>query len=138
MASVATVAPMSTSKISKGGPESNRRRSQRVILSLAVLVRTEGAPRESSFEEETRTLVVNAHGALIALAGKVDKGQTLRLTNRATNIEQLCKVSYLGSSSDGKTQIGVEFVTPSPEFWQIAFPPENWTTPQPEPASQKK
>jgi hypothetical protein len=115
----------------------NRRRSQRVILSVAVTVRTEAGSREASFEEAAQTLIVNAHGALIALAGKVEKGQTLRLTNRATQEEQLCNVVHVGPVSGGKAQVGVEFKTPSPDFWRIAFPPEDWTAPEPDPAARK-
>jgi hypothetical protein len=119
----------------QGGPESSRRRSQRVILTLPVSVRTEDAPKSASFEETTRTLVVNAHGALIALAGKVKKGQKLRLTNVSTHAEELCKVVYLGGATDDKIQVGVEFLKPSPDFWHIAFPPEDWIVPKPEPAT---
>jgi hypothetical protein len=113
-----------------GGPDASRRRSQRVILSLRVIVRTEDGPKATSFEEETITLVVNAHGALIALSGKVTKGQKLRVTNRATKAEQVCRVASLGSTSEGKAQIGVEFLKPSPDFWQISFPPEDWVVPE--------
>jgi hypothetical protein len=109
-----------------GGPETTRRRSQRVILTMPVTVRTEDAPRDTSFEEETHTLIVNLHGALILLAAKVIKGQKLRLKNRATQEEQVCQVASLGSKAEGKTQIGVEFLTPSPDFWHISFPPEDW------------
>lgn len=115
----------------QGGPETTRRRSQRVILSLPVIVRTEDGPKDSSFEEETNTLVVNVHGALILLAGKVVKGQRLRLTNRATKVEQLCRAATLGPTSGGKTQVGVEFLKPSPDFWHISFPPEDWVLPEP-------
>jgi hypothetical protein len=121
----------------KGGPESSRRRSQRVILSVPVTVRIEGGPGTASLEEATQTLIVNAHGALIAIAGKVEKGQTLRLTNRATREEQLCHVVHVGPVSGGKAQVGVEFKTPSPDFWRIAFPPEDWTAPDQEPATRK-
>ena len=55
-----------------GGPDASRRRSQRVILSLRVIVRTEDGPKATSFEAETITLVVNAHGALIALSADSD------------------------------------------------------------------
>ena len=113
-----------------GGPDASRRRSQRVILSLAVTLRTEDVPKDKSFEEETHTLVVNAHGALIALAGKVAKGQKLRLTNRATKEVQLCRVANVGPTSGDKAQIGVEFLTPSPDFWHISFPPEDWVLPE--------
>ena len=114
------------------GPEQSRRRSQRVVLSLRVLVCTEDAPKDASFEEETHTLVVNAHGALVAIAAKVKKGQKLRLTNAATRDQELCRVVYLGGVADDKTQVGVEFLKPSPDFWHIAFPPEDWVMPKPD------
>jgi hypothetical protein len=122
----------------KSGPESSRRRSQRVILSLPVTVRTaDGVAKDAAFEESTQTLIVNAHGALIALAGKVEKAQILRLTNRATKEVQLCHVVHLGPLSGGKAQVGIEFKSPAPDFWRIAFPPEDWTAPEPEPAVSK-
>jgi hypothetical protein len=117
---------MSTGSPFPGGVDASRRRSQRVILSLGITVRTEGAPKDRSFEEETHTLIVNAHGALISLAGKVTKGQKLRMTNRATKAEQLCRVATMYPPSGGKAQIGIEFLTPSPDFWRISFPPEDW------------
>ena len=113
-------------------PHANRRRSQRVILTLAVTVRAEASsPKEVYFVEETHTLVVNLHGALIVLAGKVTKGQKLRLTNRATKEEQICRVASITAVPDGKTQVGVEFLKPSPDFWRISFPPEDWVLPEP-------
>jgi hypothetical protein len=117
------------------GPETGRRRSQRVILTLSVTVRTEGAPKESSFEEETQTLLVNLHGALILLKGKVAKGQKLRLTNRRTKEEQLCQVATVSPGTGGKAQVGVEFLKPSPDFWRISFPPEDWVVPEPSSAT---
>ena len=123
---------MSTWNPTSGGLESSRRRSQRVILSVPVTIKTEGGSPEASFEEETQTLVVNAHGSLVALAGKVEKGQTLQLINRVTREEQLCHVMYLGPSSGGKVQVGIEFKKPSPGFWRIAFPPEDWSVPESE------
>lgn len=115
----------------KGGPDSSRRRSQRVILTMRVTVRTEGGPKETAFEEETHTLVVNVHGALIALSGKVVKGQKLRLTNRRTQEEQMCRVASVAPTPGGKPQVGVEFLKPSPDFWRISFPPEDWVLPEP-------
>jgi hypothetical protein len=105
---------------------------------MPVIVRTEDVPREVSFEEETHTLIVNLHGALILLAGKVIRGQKLRMKNRATQEEQLCQVASLGSKADGKTQVGVEFLKPSPDFWQISFPPEDWAVPDSPPAKAGK
>jgi hypothetical protein len=115
-----------------GVPKSNRRRSQRVILSMAVTIHAEASsPKGVSFVEETHTLIVNLHGALIVLAGKVTKGQQLRMINRVTKEEQLCRVASVGAGSDGKVQVGVEFLKPSPDFWRISFPPEDWVMPEP-------
>jgi hypothetical protein len=128
---------MSILDSAKVSSEPNRRRSQRAILSLPVTVRTEGGTLDAAFEEATQTLVVNAHGALIAIAGKVEKGQKLRLTNRTTQEQLECHVMYVGPDSGGKSQVGVEFDKPAPDFWRMTFPPDNWTAPEPEPAATK-
>jgi hypothetical protein len=111
------------------------RRSQRVIVNVPVTVLTHGGNKDAAFEEETQTLAVNAHGAMIAIGKKVTKGQTLKLRNRVTQEEQICKVVYLGATLGGKVQVGVEFAEKAPDFWRIAFPPENWVAPGPEPAA---
>jgi hypothetical protein len=113
------------------GSEPSRRRSQRVILSMPITVRTDGGPQSASFEEDTQTLVVNMHGALIVLAAKVAKGQKLLVKNRSTKEEQTCRVATVSPASAGKSQIGVEFLKPSPDFWRISFPPEDWVLPEP-------
>src|SRR5258708_13945301 len=91
----------------KGG-ESSRRRSQRVIVSVPVTVSSEGG-KDAAFQEDTQTLVVNAHGAMVALAAKVVKGQTLRLMNRATQQDLTCKVVYIVPSAAGKMQVRMRF-----------------------------
>jgi hypothetical protein len=128
---------MPTWNPTSSGPESNRRRSQRVILSIGITVCNEGGDPNTAFEEQTQTLVVNAHGALIALTAKVEKDQRLRLKNRLTRAEQVCKVIYSGAAVGDKLQIGVEFTSLAPDFWGIAFPPEDWNVPRPpvQPAS---
>ena len=107
------------------GPESARRRSQRVILSIPVTV--SGATTQGPFSENTQTLVINAHGALVALAAKISHGQQLEIKSATHPEKQACKVVYVGPTVEGKTQFGVEFTKPAPHFWQIAFPPEDWS-----------
>jgi hypothetical protein len=119
---------------SAGGPDSSRRRSQRVMISIAITVTGKSGPSKAEFSETTQTLVVNAHGALVALAAKVDKGQTVLVRNHATREERICKVMFLGPVTERKVQVGLEFMEPAPEFWHIAFPPETWGAPvQPRP-----
>jgi hypothetical protein len=110
---------------STSGPDSNRRRSQRVILNVPVTI--SGESPKGKFTEETKTLVVNAHGALINLAAKVSQGQQLEVKSVTNPEPQVCKVVYIGPTVQGQTQVGVEFIKPAPLFWHVAFPPENWT-----------
>jgi len=106
-----------------------RRRSMRVLLSVPIEVR--GKDKEQKdFTEETRTLVVNAHGALISLGARVTPGQTVTVSNRSTRKEMECRVVHLGNASAGKIQTGIEFVTPCGPFWQIDFPPDDWVIPE--------
>lgn len=95
------------------------------MLSLPVIVSGEG-PEGSPFREETQTVVVNAHGALLTLKTKVAQQQVLRLGTPGNKDEQSCRVTYIGPTTGGRTQIAVEFTDPAPQFWHIAFPPEDW------------
>lgn len=106
-----------------------RRRSMRVLLSVPIQVSGKGADGKD-FKEETRTLVVNAHGALISLAARVVAGQIITVANKATQKSLDCRVVYLGNPQAGKTQMGIEFVKPSASFWQIDFPPDDWVVPE--------
>ena len=101
----------------------------RVLLSVPILVRGQTA-QNHDFSEETRTLVVNAHGALISLAAPVVANQKICVSNNATQQTQECRIVYLGNTQAGKAQMGVEFLSPSPSFWQIDFPPEDWVNPE--------
>src|SRR5271154_6919423 len=106
-----------------------RRRSMRVLLSVPIHVN--GSDREGQeFKEVTRTLVVNAHGALISLAAHVSPGQQVTISNKSTSKSLECRVVHLGNATAGKVQTGVEFVAPCASFWQIDFPPDDWVVPE--------
>jgi hypothetical protein len=104
--------------------QDNRRRSARVLLSVPVTVSCETPP--GIFTEKTQTLVVNAHGALITLGAKVTAGQTL-LIGSGSSEPRSCRVVYVGPATQGRPQLGIEFTEPSPNFWHITFPPEDWS-----------
>ena len=109
--------------------DAGRRRSMRVLLSIPIEVSGK-TPGDEDFKEETRTLVVNAHGALISLGSHVKAGQIVNLTNRATRDTRECRVVYLGNATSGKIQMGIEFLAPSGAFWRIDFPPDDWVVPE--------
>ena len=112
-------------------PFAQQRRSQRILLSIPVVIsgnRDDGSP----FVERTKTLVVNAHGALIQLRERVFVNQILRIKNVATTEEVSCTVVDISHSSTEVPEIGVGFSKPAPSFWRVAFPPEDWTPRNPE------
>ena len=100
----------------------NVRRSERVLLRVPVLVRVQ-AENDGSLSEETHTLVVNAHGALIALAVKVQPGQELVLKNRVSGEQKECSVVHVDDKQADKAEVGIAFAHPAPHFWHIDFPP---------------
>ena len=108
-----------------------RRRSQRVLMQVGVRVRGKDA-QSKDFEEITETLAVNAHGALILLNARVISGGIVRLKHNRTEEEQECHVAFLGPVRSGRAEVGVEFTSPRPTFWRIAFPPDDWSPKSPE------
>jgi hypothetical protein len=108
-----------------------RRRSQRVLMQVAVRIRGEDV-QGRSIEEETETLAINAHGALVLMKARVTSGSKILLQHKRTQEEQECHVAFLGPVRAGKAEIGLEFSSPRPTFWRVAFPPEDWTSRHPE------
>lgn len=96
--------------------EFERRRTERVPLSVPIFVYGRGV-RNEPFHEETNSLVVNAHGALLSLASKVSFGQELWLTNPATRDERPCRVVRVGKKSWKRSEVAVAFAEPAPTFW---------------------
>src|SRR5215471_14035271 len=106
--------------------QSGRRRSQRVIARIRVRVIRHGN-LDSDLSENTQTLVVNAHGALLALAMISHSGETLTLKHLLTSEERQVRVVRIEEKRSPPKEVAVEFITPAPNFWHIAFPPEDWT-----------
>ena len=110
----------------------NRRRSQRVLMSIPVRISGQIAGPSSLFEEDTHTLAISAHGALIVVTSPVYRGQRFTLSNVQTKAELECVVIHVDRSSDGQITVGVEFMLPNSMFWHVAFPPKDWTPRHPD------
>jgi hypothetical protein len=104
---------------------SKLRRTQRVHIQMAVIVR--GMSKGKPFEEETKTTTVNANGCLVALAASLMRGQQVSIVNSKTVEELTCNVAFISDNKGTKTEVGLEFTEPSPLFWRIGFPPEDWS-----------
>ena len=112
-------------------PPGPKRRSQRVLMQVPVRLYgldSQGKP----FDEETETLAINAHGALVLIQARLTSGATLHLQHKRTTEEQECSVVFLGPVRGNKAEIGLEFSAPRPQFWRVAFPPEDWSAKSPE------
>jgi hypothetical protein len=103
---------------------SERRRTQRVQISMPVIVRCREG--KTPFEEKTTTISVNANGCLVRIQTQILRGQKVLLVNPLTTEELPCTVTFLGKKDAGKTEVGLEFAEASPLFWRISFPPEDW------------
>src|SRR6266403_964070 len=109
----------------------NRRRSQRVLMTIPVRVSGQNV-LGSPFEEETQTRAISAHGALILISAQVYRGQRLTLSNVQTKAALECVVAHIDKRRGEHSQAGVEFTLPNPMFWHVAFPPKDWTPRHPD------
>jgi len=115
----------------------NRRRSQRVLMTIPVRVSGQlgaGLP----FEEDTHTRAISAHGALILASSQVYRGQRLTLLNVQTKAALECVVVHIDRHPRDLPHVGVEFMLPNPIFWHVAFPPKDWSPRHPDAKSHLK
>jgi hypothetical protein len=80
-----------------------------------------------AFRQETRTTVVNAHGAQLMLATTIEIQPSILLINKKTGAKAQCRVVYQKRVESEKSELGIEFLEPQHRFWGIAFPPEDWS-----------
>ena len=106
----------------------NRRRSERVMLNMAVQVLAENEERRQ-IRVEAKTLVVNAHGGLMKMKDHLHVGQSFLLSNPATGSEMSCRVVRVDESGVEDFHIAFEFDRPTPKFWPVTFPPPDWGVP---------
>lgn len=106
-------------------PGTERRRSERQFLDVALVVRGE-SPENAPFQEKTFTISVSAHGTLLVLATKVALGQPLILSNSHSQDDVVGRVVRFGIPYGGLAQVGIDFAQPAPEFWPVESLPDSW------------
>jgi hypothetical protein len=106
----------------------DRRRSHRVIIRVPItLAITE---KGQSVKICAHTVAVNIHGAMVVCSRSLDADTKLELVNGQTEEKIGSRVTRAPRESSEGFLIPVEFTTPSPNFWQITFPPTNWNVPE--------
>jgi hypothetical protein len=113
----------------------NRRRSQRVLMKIPVRVSSQ-AGAATFLEEDTYTLAISVHGALLVVAAPTYRGQRFTLSNIQTKAALECIVAHVDKVPGEQTRVGVEFLMPNQTFWRVAFPPKDWTPRHPDAKSR--
>jgi PilZ domain-containing protein len=96
-----------------------RRRAQRVLLRMTVVVRIDGKPQPV----QGITHTVSENGGLIVLREPLAVGTKITIENPTAQKTVEAKVARPPQTSGQGSLIPVEFSTPSPGFWGIVFPP---------------
>jgi hypothetical protein len=102
----------------------DRRRSQRVMMRVGVVVRYSLNGKEVSLQ--AHTVAVNIHGAMICAAENIPAETALDLEHKMTKERIAGRVTRQSQNSPEGFLIPVEFVSPSNNFWRISFPPSDW------------
>ena len=96
-----------------------RRRAQRVLLKMPVIVHIPG--KTTPLHGFTHT--VSASGAMIVLPEGIPRGTKLSVENPKTQKKVEAHVVRPPQLNADGSLVPVEFTTPSPQFWNIFFPP---------------
>ena len=102
----------------------DHRRSQRVLLRVPAHVHVALQGKTESFD--VTTLSVNHQGALMMMDRSLPLDTRLVLENARTRERVACKVVRNARETADGFQVPVEFDSPAPTFWGIAFPPADW------------
>jgi hypothetical protein len=108
--------------------QKNRRRSERVMLRMTLLVLAENEER-LQVQEQAHSQVVNAHGGLLQMKSHLHVGQPFVLTNPKNGMEIGCRVVRSEDANSELFNIAFEFDSPAPNFWPVVFPPADWCVP---------
>lgn len=105
-------------------PSPERRRSERVLLRVAVKIygKTKDGHR---VEEEAEAVIVSRHGALLRSTSGFQAGTRIELLNKYSQKQLPFRVVWCSEiPASGRCDVGLESVGPSADFWGIHFPGE--------------
>jgi len=130
-----SAAPATTVARTKDGSPA---RPQPVALEIPVTVNgartVEGSDKREPFSENTKTVLVFSHGAVIRLASSLSAGQLIFLTNEKTKKEVVCQVIASKNYRSVTGYVELEFTEPAIGFWGMRFPSDHLVPAAPAPA----
>jgi hypothetical protein len=122
-----TVKPLTTTKLpppserpalNRPPTAEERRRAQRVLLRISVMIHVAGKPPLPGY-----THTVSASGAMIVMREPLAEGTKITIENLKSQNQVEAKVVRPPQTTNGGSLVPVEFSTPSPTFWNVFFPP---------------
>jgi len=96
-----------------------RRRAQRVLLRMPVLLHVPNQP--NPVQAETHT--VSQTGAMLLVSEGFPAGTKLTIEHPQTNNRVEVRIVRAAQLSQGGSLQPVEFLSPAPHFWGVFFPP---------------
>jgi PilZ domain len=105
--------------VSRPQTSEERRRAQRVLLKMAVIIHVPG--KNTPIHGFTHT--VSASGAMIILPEGLAQGTKISIENPKTQKKVEASVVRPPQMNAEGSLIPIEFTAPSPQFWNIFFPP---------------
>jgi hypothetical protein len=114
------------------------RRSTRLAIAIPIAFSGKDAAG-NAFKENTRTIVVNKHGAKIATVHPMALGTEVEIENRALGLTARAAVVWMGEKRPPQTffEAGIQLFQ-AENIWGIQFPPDDWQEGAPVGAGGKK
>lgn len=97
----------------------DRRRSERVMLELNLLVRLETS-RGRPLQTHAFTVVVNANGGQLRSPFRMAADQKITLVNPGTGKTVDCRVVGVVDTAEGDYLVSFAFGQPDPSFWPMS------------------
>jgi hypothetical protein len=102
----------------------DRRRGQRVLLRVRAQIHV--ALQGTASTLEVTTLSVSPRGALVVIKQNLPAETRVVLEHNGTRERVACKVVRPAREMPEGFHTPLEFDSPAPDFWRIAFPPADW------------
>jgi len=117
-------APLKESKTDAQGAA--RRRSTRLAIAIPIAISGKDTGGHT-FKENSRTVVINKHGAKILTFHQLGMGAEITIENRALGRAARAAVVWIGDrpSSKDAMEVGIQLIN-AENIWGIEFPPDDW------------
>jgi hypothetical protein len=120
-----SVRPVPSPTNNPGIAAEKHKRSQRVLLRVRAQIHV--AVKGKATTIDAATVSVNPKGALVMIKENLAPDTRLVFEHARTREKVAARVTRPAKEMPGGFEVPIEFDSPAPGFWKIAFPPTEWT-----------